>query len=202
MADGSPWDVSPDECRVIGVDLAARYTASVEVLPSGEIGAQWDSRLRDHRSVADSIVRDFRSSFAQGPTILVIEDLPPRAATQLTIKNVSQIQGRVLQSLIEAELPFLFFVDPMLWERDMGVFRKPAEFWTAAALSRKYAAPDLLTLRNLIEGKRGQAGAVKEAKKQMTDYVAAFLIASWAREHLLRTDRMAHDSHRIRQYLY
>ena len=171
--------------RTVAVDLAARFSACVALDERGGLAEQWDSAGMGPREVAEAIRRTVdRNSLDGMPPLIVIEDLPPHVPSSTVAKTVAQLQGRINQALTLAQLERTFYVPPAYWERDMGVFRQDEEVWTARAASLGYTAPDLLAERGLVVGTRGQATAVKEALKQQTDYVAAYLIAAWAQRSM------------------
>lgn len=169
--------------RTVAVDLAARFSACVVLDEFGDVAEQWDSGRMGPREVAEAIRATVDGQTVAGvPPLTVIEDLPHHLPASSIIKSVAQLQGRINQALTVAQLERTFYVPPAYWEQAMGVFRQDHDVWAARAAERGYTAPDLLAARGLVPGTRGQATAVKEALKQQTDYVAAYLIAAWAQQ--------------------
>lgn len=183
---------------VVAIDLAAKYSAGVVINQNGKMIEQWDSLGWTHCQVVEQLLYSYMVVL-DGMPMAVVEDLPPRwgAVTDRNTKTVLQLQGRILHEFDKAGyLSSLWFVVPSLWQREMGVYRVTPEEAEAVAAGLGYAPPDLLLQRELERGTRGQATAIKEADKQRTDYVAAFLLASWAQQHL-----EANTSAQIKQYL-
>jgi hypothetical protein len=187
---------------VVAVDLAAKFSAGVLLNPDGELASQWDSLGWTHGQVARQIFDDFTFLGATYPDevpLVVIEDVPPRNVPGL--RGVLQLQGRILQMFDvvgQRHLESVFWVAPMMWQRPMGVWRGGTEAAAFAASALGYKPPDLIAERGYKPGERGYGKLVREAEKQQTDYVDAFLIATWARMSMERGE--VWDSKQIRQY--
>lgn len=186
---------------VIGVDLAAKFSAVVWLHGSGKVADQFDSfeisqstlagKLRWITSVVDEVPH-------KDGYVVVIEDLPPHIPHSSIVKSVAQLQGRIIQALGPSHLIHTYFVPPAYWQRDMGVFRATPEETALKAKELGYEPPDLLQARKLAVGVRGKATAVREALKQQTDYVDAYLIAKWAQ--ICMSENRVWDMHIVKQY--
>jgi hypothetical protein len=185
---------------VVAVDLAAKYSATVRLDSEGAVQSQWDSLGVPRYEVARRIYGEYTTALAQEMNdhrpLVVVEDVPPRNLPGL--RPVLQLQGRILQEFAPAANDVLFFVVPAEWQQSMGVYRVNTEVAEEVAIGYGYVPPDLLAQRVLEVGTRGQAAAIREAVKQRTDYVSAFLMARWAWECVAH-DRKWHVS-RVRQY--
>lgn len=176
----------PDLCvvtrPVVAVDLASKFSAVVSLDQVGSVMSQWDSAGMNHREFARKLwdtQQEAAAACGELP-VVVVEDLPQHVPSSLVTKSVAQLQGRIVQQFEETVLVDLYFVPPAFWEQGMGVWRKPLCDWELLAEKLGYRPPDLLGARGLVPGVRGQSGAVKDAVKQQSDYVAAFLIGVWA----------------------
>jgi hypothetical protein len=189
---------------IVAVDLAAKFSAGVLLDPDGNLTSQWDSFNWSHGQVAQQIFDDFAFLGATHPDevpLVVIEDLPQHVPSSAITKSVAQLQGRILQIfdvLGQQHLDSVFWVPPAVWQQGMGVWQRGSEAAEFAASALGYKPPDLVTERGYKPGQRGYGKLIREAEKQQTDYVDAFLIAAWARMSMERG--MVWDSRLIRQY--
>jgi len=179
---------------VTGVDLAARYSATCSLDFDGQVCAQDDSN-------SWSTETGFVHSVADHHGLIVVEDLPYRLGRfDSTMKHVARIQGRLVESCKERDRHIqhdLLFVPPHTWQQQMGVFKyKPPEV-AAVARDLGYVPPNLVKEWQ-EEGKIPAHGKERQearyaAKKIMTDYVDAFMIARWARACVMAA-ALANDS--------
>lgn len=123
---------------------------------------------------------------------LVVEDIPHNLGRfDSGMKHVCRIQGRIVHELDGMDLlDRLVFVPPATWQRHYdGVWRAGAKGARAAAKARGYTPPNILadwelSLRLPPTGPERQK-VREQAKKIMSDYVDAYLIAAWAQEKLV-----------------
>lgn len=186
---------------VVAVDLAAKFSAIVALGADSQVRQQYDSAGRTHRELS-ALIWETTSALhgltGQSP-VVVIEDLPPHVPSSTVAKTVAQLQGRIINTCPTAYLIDLYFVPPAAWERDMGVWRKETSEWEEIAAKLGYVPPDLLRHHGLVPRQAGKATAIKEALKQRTDYVAAYLIGRWAQWCM--TENKTWDSRVVKQYL-
>lgn len=118
------------------------------------------------------------------PEALVIEDLPHGLANARLIKDVSRMQGRIVQQMVlYGAADRLLFVQPAFWQHALGVWRKTPQETAQVAKELGYSPP------NLIEREERRFKALKGPERQKvrtrlkkieTDHVDAFLIWAWA----------------------
>lgn len=184
---------------IVSVDLAAKFSALCWMSTDGTILHEDNSWKKSELEWVDSIVEPFYDVGLQGlPIALFIEDLPHAVGYRKLVKQVCQIQGRIVQAManVGAE-DRIVFVPPQLWQMHFpGVYRGKALGALKAAESLGYAPPQLLTPD--VHGKDRMA-----ARKTMTDHVDAFLIAKWA-THQLSTyetlDNFIKNQKRVSRY--
>ena len=183
---------------IIAVDLATKFSAGIVLDQHGDFVSQWDSYGWKHSQVAQQIFTDYtalRDAYIDAPPLVVIEDVPPRNLPNL--RGVLQLQGRILQ-VFGKYGDDLYWVPPALWQHEMGVFGATDGETAKRAAEFGYEPPDLVEMRGLKRGERGYGTAIREADKQATDYVDAFLIAMWARWTMERNQ--VWDLRVVRQY--
>lgn len=163
--------------NLIGVDLAAKYSAAVWTDHWLPVIGQFDSTDRTETQFLQGLTAPF-----EGPDLpaqLVVEDLPHGVAYRNLVKRVCQLQGRIAERMDGLGcLDLLLFVAPATWRNAYPVLRKRGQGMDAVvpiACEYGYVPPDIPALR----GPRG--GNALERKVQ-TDYCAAYLIARWAIE--------------------
>ena len=163
---------------VLGVDLASRYSAAV-LWDGSQVVTQFDSVGLD----ASQWVWHLGGS-ADG-AVVVVEDVPPKIQWAGTVKRVCRLQGRILQAMPKAEV---WFVPPAIWQRSYeGAWRGKEAGAAAAAEALGYSPPSLVGDPRFEELGRTPSERKRLAKKVMSDYVDAFLIAHWAFEQDLAT---------------
>jgi len=178
--------------RFLGIDLASRCSAYVLLDSEGHVLEQGDSYGISEWDFVDKIKEagEIFSSF--GPESryfvnIVIEDLPHRVPFRVSVKEVLRLQGRLIHEIDGyGELDRVFWLPPAVWQRSYdGVWRKGVAGAREAAASLGYEPPDLLSddVRFPYKELKGKERTkIREAaKKLMTDYVDAYLIAEWAR---------------------
>jgi hypothetical protein len=165
---------------IVAVDLAARYSAAVKMHfamrpypPEARVVAGWDSWKPTEMEFVHQICSPFLVGTA--PEVMLIEDLPHGLKFAALVKRVCRIQGRIAEVMEQAgHRDKILFVPPALWQRFYK--RQPDEKWpdavTPIAERHFYKPPNLVE-----EGMK--AVERNTAKKVMTDYCAAFLIANW-----------------------
>jgi hypothetical protein len=181
----------PDGLYLTGVDLAARFSAAVQLDVYGKVIRQWDSA-----SCKDE--NDFLEQVIHSDGLILVEDLPQGLSRfDSVMKHVVRMQGRIIEKLYPSNLHRLLFISPGVWQRHYpDVFRqKPAVYAKFALDNYAYVAPNVLQ-QHLDNGTIPEHGPERQkarlaAKKIMTDYTDAFLIAMWAIE-VLRADP-SHD---------
>lgn len=167
---------------VLAVDLAASMSAWCAV-EDGQVHHQGDSYQMSESEVIDAILGCVGQF---DPDFVVVEDLPHRLPFAALVKTVCRMQGRLVHGLWEiTALDRLLFVPPALWQRHFpGVWRQGTAGAAKAAAGRGYVAPNLRDFdpRFSVEGLSGKERAAVRAadRKVRTDYVDAFLIATWA----------------------
>lgn len=184
---------------IISVDLAVKFSALCWMSPDGTVLHEDHSWGKSEIEWIDSIVAPFYDVQPQGlPIALFIEDIPHAVGFRKLVKHVCQIQGRIVQAMtnVGAE-DKVVFVPPQLWQMHFpGVYRGKAEGALKAAESLGYTPPQLLTPE--IHGKDRM-----NARKTMTDYVDAFLIARWANYQLDKyetLDNFLENQKRVNRY--
>ncbi len=158
---------------LVGVDLAAKYSAVCWMTHLGSVLSEWDSWGSTEERFVQSVVAPFQCPAP--PAVLVVEDLPHRLPFSHLVKTVCRLQGRIAHAM--DALGFLdrvLFVAPAQWragytglERGTG----PDAVLPVAA-GQGYTPPDLS--HRII-----RAGHKAIARKVATDYAAAYLIARW-----------------------
>lgn len=170
---------------ILGVDLAARFSAGIVLGRDREVHLQFDSWGRDHCGTALLIAECAR---AMQPDLIVIEDVPYGLSKQFMVKPVLRLQGQVIQELMRsALLDRTVFVAPATWQRAQGVWKvKPADTADAARV-KGYEPPDLRAVHAHEIPAKGpeRTKILSSLRKSTTDYVDAFLIADWAADHTL-----------------
>jgi hypothetical protein len=170
---------------IIGLDLAAKFSAAVVLDDGGEVIDQFDSWGISALAFLDKIVNWM--TYSQTRVKLVIEDVPYGIGNQKMIKSVLRLQG-FLQGLLVTEIPRdrledVYYVLPSTWQRCFeGVWRGGKEGAEAAAKTFHYEAPDLLVeYADRLPAKGPmRTKALADLRKIKTDYNDAFLIAEWA----------------------
>lgn len=161
---------------IIAVDLAAKYSAFVQLGPTGLVLDQYDSAGRSE----DDFITMISVTYDYEPTVqLVIEDLPHGVEYRGLVKRVCQIQGRIYERFHGmGRAHEVLFVDPATWRRKYPELRKRGtgmEAVVPVAFDAGYSPPELVQLA----GPRGGKALVS---KVQTDYCAAYLIGLWALE--------------------
>lgn len=184
---------------IVSLDLAAKFSALCGMSLEGEVLFQDHSWGKSEQEWVDSVVRPFYDVQPPGlPIALFIEDIPHAVGFRKLVKHVCQLQGRIVQAManVGAE-DRIVFVPPQLWQMHFkGVYRGKAEGALKAAESLGYSPPQLLTPD--VHGKDRM-----NARKTMTDYVDAFLIARWGIEHLNiyeTLDNLIENQKRVNRY--
>jgi len=171
---------------ILGIDLAARFSAAVAVDASGQAVYQFDSWGIDSDQFAQ-VTAAFCA--VHNPSVIAIEDLPYGLSRQAQIKAPLRAQGMMISHLRLAKvLDRAFFIAPASWQRGFeGVWKGKAPGATEAAVSLGFVAPDLLGEYADDVPPLGKEHAKERAKirgqlkKASTDYNDAFLIAEWVR---------------------
>jgi len=178
----------------LGVDLASRSSAFVGVGDEGEVIVMGDSYGKTETDfVHELIATAAEYRLVYGSFVLAVEDLPHHIPYRISVKEVCRIQGRIAHHAnYYGMLSQLVFVPPATWQRSYdGVFRQGAKGARAAAEELGYTPPDLVADERFdIMSYSGKERTKRRnaAKKMMTDYDDAFLIARWARNEYLETD--------------
>lgn len=161
---------------VLGVDLASRYSAAVLWdAQGGQVVTEFDSVGQDAASWVDLLCGVARG--LAKPTV-VVEDVPPRIQWAGPVKRVCRLQGRILQALPDTPV---WFVPPAIWQRTFeGVWRGKEDGAAAAAERLDYHPPQLVGDPRFEPLGKTPSERKRLAKKVMSDYVDAFLIAHWA----------------------
>lgn len=186
--------------RTLCVDLAATFSAAM-VVEGSEVRTQFDSRglsaiafWKKIRLTADEHEVDF----------LGIEDVPIAAKWQ--VDRAYRLQG-VGFAVCWTYLERMVMVQPSSWQKHWpgtGSVPKaikaelPKRQWDAwreeqmrlAALSLGYVPPDLVADHRALCEAEGRKVLVKDTKplaKNMTDYVAAYLISEFCQKRGLAT---------------
>lgn len=119
------------------------------------------------------------------PEVLIVEDLPHGLNNASLIKDVSRMQGRIVQRMVEHKaLDRVLFVQPNTWQSALGVNRKTPQETEEVALALGFEPPtDLLTRYEYLyrDLKGSERQKIRErCKKVRSDYVDAFLIYAFA----------------------
>ena len=171
----------------LGVDLASRCSAYVLLDGTGKVQAQGDSYGISEKDFISRLVEYGKLEEADNSdTIVAIEDLPHRIPYRISVKEVCRMQGRIVQQAdAYGTLSRIMFVQPAAWQRSFeGVWKGGVNGARNAAEELGFSAPDLLDdgghvpFHNLKGKERTKLR--NTAKKLMTDYNDAFLLAHWA----------------------
>lgn len=160
---------------VVGVDLAAKYSAVCWMGHLGSVIEQWDTWGRTEQAFINLLVAPFRHCPVP-PAVLAIEDLPHRLPFASLVKNVCRLQGRIVQAMDDiGMLERVLFVPPAEWRKTFpGLERGTGPDAVIPVASRQgYTPPDL-------SDRIRRSGHITIARKVASDYCAAFLIARWA----------------------
>lgn len=176
----------------LGVDLAASSSAWCLLNDTTWLVAQGDSWGMDDGVFVQTLLDRMDQD-----TYMIVEDLPHHIPYRVQVKDVLRLHGRILDGAEKAGCgDRVVFVDPAAWQRSYeGVFRKGPVGAASVALSRGYQPPDLSAdPRFALTGLKGRERARRRdgAKKLLTDYVDAFLIASFALGTYLRSGHLVH----------
>jgi hypothetical protein len=166
---------------VLAVDLAAKYSAACLMDDDFTILGQFDSWQRTEEQFIYAIVTHwaFGVGEKQFPEILVIEDLPHGLKYSTLIKTVLRLQGRIVQAMHEMPNGMtedILFAAPAEWRKTydgMGRGTGP-EIVVPVSERYGYVPPDL------TDRAKGVKGGRAIARKVVTDYCSAYLIARWA----------------------
>lgn len=178
---------------IVGVDLASRFSAYVGLGSSREVYFEGDSQGLSEGDFVSRLL-GYASLYSSEPYTeeiwIVVEDLPHCIPYRVQVKEVSRLQGRLVH---EAKYYGLFdrilFIPPATWQRSYeGVFRQGASGARDAAANLGYEPPDLLDGNERfpfqeLKGKE-RTKIRNAAKKVMTDYVDAFLIANYIHDRI------------------
>lgn len=177
--------------KIVAVDLAARYSAALQMnyteppYPSEmRVVHGWDSWKVSEMEFVHLICSPFDPARFDStpPKVMLIEDLPHGLKFAALVKRVCRIQGRIAEVMEQyGHRDKILFVPPALWQRHYT--RWAGEKWPDAVVPvanrNLYTPPDLVE-----EGMKSAERTI--AKKVMTDYCAAYLIALWGLEQLER----------------
>lgn len=169
--------------RLVAVDLAARYSAAMQINfsespypPEWRVMKTWDSWKPTEMEFVHQICSPFTvPPLTKVPDVMLIEDLPHGLKFAALVKRVCRIQGRIAEVMEQAgHRDKILFVPPALWQRHYK--RVADEKWPDAVVPvahrHGYTPPDLV-------GEGMKAAERTIAKKVMTDYCAAYLIGFW-----------------------
>lgn len=160
--------------RILGVDLAARYSAAVGLVKTDTaeycVMGQMDS-LTDNDWFINGVINSTSGPF----DYIVIEDLPQGLRFMKNVKQVCRLQGKIQgvakQKGYSSEK--IRFAPPSAWQTHFdGVWKGGLDGAREAARLCGYRAP------NLHQDLRGKPRT--QAIKVESDYVDAYLIARWA----------------------
>lgn len=177
------------------VDLASKFSAGILRDRGGQVLGQFDSRDMTPFQFAALIGRNAREA-----EFTLVEGLPYRIERQAMILPPARFQGLIMMCCHKS-LDDLRFIDPARWMRGFdGVYSLPkeeAKGMTKLEIQRKreanmlqhaknhgYEPPDLV--QEYIDANPGKKILKKDTNplaKNMTDYVAAFLISQFAISH-------------------
>ena len=173
----------------LGVDLASRCSSYVLLDSAGKVQAQGDSYGISEKDFVSRLIQYGKlEEKSATETIVTIEDLPHRIPYRISVKEVCRLQGRIVQQADSyGTLPRIMFVQPAVWQRSFeGVWKGGANGARNAAEELNFFAPDLVgdgshvPFHNLKGKERTKLR--NTAKKLMTDYNDAFLLAYWAKK--------------------
>lgn len=162
---------------VLGIDLASKNSALVLLDADGQVVDQRDSVGLTPRAWAQQV-----ADVSYGADVVIIEDLPAHVPWGSIVKTVCMVQGRILQALPPQRLQDTWFVTPAVWQQSYeGVWKGKASAAATVAAEFGYEPPDVVGATRFLEASRTPGEAKRWAKKVMTDYVDAYLIAQWGR---------------------
>lgn len=174
--------------QLVAVDLAARYSAAMQINfsedpypPEWRVMRTWDSWKPTEIEFVHQICSPFMvPPLTKVPDVMLIEDLPHGLKFAALVKRVCRLQGRIVEVMEQAgHRDKILFVPPALWQRRYK--RLADEKWPDAVVPvahrHGYTPPDLVE-----EGMRAAERTI--AKKVMTDYCAAYLIGFWGLDQL------------------
>lgn len=185
------------------VDLASKFTAAMVTDEAGVVHREWDSR--------DLSAFEFAATLSQAiqqfdPAHILIEDVPySNKFTQAMTKAVTRFQGIIIHELAD-HLDRVRFINPSTWQKDYpGVGRAPKDLKGAAATKYRieaaeaaaeklgYLPPDLVARYTAAQepGTRILKKHTASLTKNMTDYVDAFLMSDWLRNHQSELDEIS-----------
>lgn len=168
------------EPSIAALDFAAKHSACCVIDMAGTVLDEFSSALKSDTEFlgqvdwAASQPHHFGGKWYE-PSVLLIEDLPIGVKYMGVVKQVCQLQGRLIDRLDRSgSLGKLVFVPPATWQRTFpGVWRQgPEAVLPVAKELFDYDPPDTGWQR-LHHAER------RIAKKSLTDFAAAFLIARW-----------------------
>ncbi len=158
--------------RLVAVDLAAKYSAAIEMDSDGKVLNQVDSWGLTESEFLYEVTKPWY--YGNRPDLLVVEDLPHGVPFMINTKTVCRMQGRIFDRLWGLDAwRSLVFVAPAAWRKhwELKNGTGPDAVVRVAGLNG-YTAPDL---SHRVIGKGDKA----IARKVATDYCAAYLIAGW-----------------------
>lgn len=179
---------------VQSIDLAARFSASCVLGPGGsavieECGSLGlDGLALTQTKFIDRVLRVFERSW---PDFLVVEDVPHQMRFDSGTKNTCRLQGALMErlgaKLGTAQLSKVLMVPPALWQRHFTGVWRAGEVGAATCAREQYGyePPDLHELYKALYADlhyKERQDVRSGLKKQVTDYVDAFLMAKWAQE--------------------
>lgn len=173
---------------ILGVDLAAKYSAACWLNDDGAVIRQWDSWGLSETEFISSLLGPFVVPGPEpAPQYIVLEDLPHRLPFSTLIKQVSRLQGRIYDRFERVDCQSqVVWLDPATWRNHHALLRRkglgPQAVVDSAGLVG-YAAP----LEELTVRAKGNGG-IGVARKVASDYCSAFLIARWALKSLQTWD--------------
>lgn len=180
---------------ILGVDLAARFSAAILRGNDGEIHSQFDSR--------DKTALAFCQEVAQAAVkadLIVIEDVPYGISNQAMVKPVLRLQGAITAYLTAlGAVDRTVFLVPSTWMKDFpGILHATTKGLTKAASDQEridtaafhaerggYTPPDLVTdylTACKASGKKALKKNTGPLAKSMTDYISAWLMSEYARQ--------------------
>lgn len=175
---------------IVAVDLAARYSAAVQISytekpypPELRVTRSWNSWKPTEMEFVHQICSPFTVTPrlpSKVPEVMLIEDLPHGLKFAALVKRVCRIQGRIAEVMEQyGHRDKILFVPPALWQRYYK--RLPDEKWPDAVVP--VAERNCYRPPNLVED--GMKAVERNiAKKVMTDYCAAYLIGKWGLDQL------------------
>lgn len=120
------------------------------------------------------------------PDVLIVEDIPNNIGKMQAnyVRDVYRMQGRIMQVMGEfGYQDRVLFLQPVVWQSAMGVWRKTPIETRLAAGALGYTPPDLLEKHKSMYASYKGTDRQKirtMLKKIETDFVDAFLIYAWA----------------------